>query len=545
MLSSLDITRVLAESSEFIEGGEITSVEFYRKERAVQIYIQASKKYCITLSYHPHESGFYILTAGKSRLDTSEKYRPFAREIWESEIKSIRQIPNDRIVEIEVTKGEQFFYLIFEVIGPNGNLWLLDENKNPIATLRRKSFNAREPYQIPTLPSKIDPYSLNQDKIEKLLADNPGSDPVRLLEKNIYGFDYLIALTALKSGDSPDNILENIGSILTSYTTSDSSIYAYRVKGKFQYYPFKLAKYEPDQKFSSLSVAQAKCVHESKSENEETRFRDLTLKAVKTRLKKSKRLLGKLEKDINEAAQYEKYLQFADLLKVNIKLLRRGLDSITVENLYDNNQSIEIPLDSKLTGPENIKAYSRRYRKGKEGLELLSRRKENTTQETEALEKALDLFENDFEKACNYYPELLPSNADTKEKSESLRKPYKEYQTSTGLMVLVGKTGNDNDRTTFEYARPYEMWFHASQCPGSHVVLKYPHKKFEPSKRELEEAAAAAAWASKARNSSKAPVSYTLKKYVRKPRRAKSGLVTIEREKTILVEPRELQKRDG
>jgi predicted ribosome quality control (RQC) complex YloA/Tae2 family protein len=545
MLSSLDITRVLAESSDFIEGGTITSIEFYRKERAVQIYIQASNKYCLTLSYHPHESGFYILPAGKSKLNTSEKYRPFAREIWDSEIISIKQIPNDRIVEIEVAKGKQSAYLMFEILGPNGNLWLLDEKKNPQASLRQKNFNSREPYQVPPLPSKTDPFSLNRDKIEKLLTDNPEIDPVRLLEKNIYGFDYLIALTALKSGDSPDNILSAIESILTSYKISDSPIYAYRVKGKFHYYPFKIVKYEPDEKFPSLSIAQVKCVYESKSENEETRFRDLTLKAVRTRLKKSKRLLGSLEKDINEAAQYEKYLQFADLLKVNINKLRRGLESITVENLYDNNQLLEIPLDSKLTGPENIKAYSRRFRKGKEGLDLLSRRRDNTIEETDALEKAFEMFENDFERACNYYPELLPSNSDTNEKSESLRKPYKEYQTSTGLMVLVGKTGNDNDRTTFEYARPYEMWFHASQCPGSHVVLKYPHKNFEPSKSELEEAAAAAAWASKARNASKVPVSYTLKKYVRKPRSAKSGLVTIEREKTILVEPRELQKREG
>ncbi len=544
MLSSLDITRILAESSDYIEGGIISSIEFYRKERAVQVYIQAAKKYCVTLSYHPDESGFYILPAGKSKLNTSEKYRPFAHEIWDSKINSIRQIPNDRIVEFEVTKGNLFRHLIFEILGPNGNLWFLDDSKIPIASLRRKKFDTGKPYQIPPLPPKKDPFTLNRDIIEKLLTDNPGTDPVRLLEKNIYGFDYLIALTALKSGDSPDMILRAIESILDFYNKPDSPIYVYRIKGKYQYYPFKITKYEPEEKFPSLSVAQIKCIHESKSENEESRFSELTLKAVKTRLKKSKRLLGRLESDIKEAAQYEKYLQFADLLKININKLHRGLDSITVENLYDNNRPVEISLDSKLTGPENIEAYSRRFRKGKEGLSLMTRRKENTIEEIDALEKALDIFENDFERACNYYPELLPSNAVTKEKSATLRKPYKEYQTSTGLTVLVGKTGSDNDRTTFEYARPYEMWFHTSQCPSSHVVLKYPHKKFEPSKRELEEAAAATAWASKARNSAKVPVSYTLKKYVRKPRRAKSGLVTIERETTILVEPRELQKRE-
>ena len=114
MLSSLDITRVLAESADHLNGAKITGIEFYRKERAVQLYARRKKNYCITLSFHPSRSGFYILPASKSRLETTEKYRPFAREIWSGVIEEINQLANDRIVEVKINLSKDIFFLVFE-----------------------------------------------------------------------------------------------------------------------------------------------------------------------------------------------------------------------------------------------------------------------------------------------------------------------------------------------------------------------------------------------------------------------------------------------
>jgi predicted ribosome quality control (RQC) complex YloA/Tae2 family protein len=219
------------------------------------------------------------------------------------------------------------------------------------------------------------------------------------------------------------------------------------------------------------------------------------------------------------------------------------MEQVEVEDLYDGGVAV-IPLDPKLNGPENIEQYSRRYRKGREGLEILRRRHENVRHEIDALTDALKQFDENFEEAQKRYPEMLPAPSDSSISGEGPRRPYKEYQTSTGVTLWVGKTEADNDRLTLDYARPYDLWFHASQCPGSHVVMRFPHKKFEPSKREVAEAASLAAYYSKARGSAKVPVSYTLRKYVRKPRGAKPGLVTIDNYKTIMVAPRELEKKD-
>ena len=87
-------------------------------------------------------------------------------------------------------------------------------------------------------------------------------------------------------------------------------------------------------------------------------------------------------------------------------------------------------------------------------------------------------------------------------------------------------------------ARPEDLWFHARGVSGSHVVLRRGGRKDAPGKRVIEQAAAIAAYFSKARTSRMAPVAYTEKRHVRKPRKAEPGLALMTREKVVMVEPR-------
>ncbi|MEZ4654334.1 MAG: NFACT RNA binding domain-containing protein [Candidatus Eisenbacteria bacterium] len=113
----------------------------------------------------------------------------------------------------------------------------------------------------------------------------------------------------------------------------------------------------------------------------------------------------------------------------------------------------------------------------------------------------------------------------------------RQFTIRDGWIVVVGRSNEENDYVTHSVAKQEDYWFHASGVPGSHVVLKKAGRKDNPSTKALEEAAAIAAFYSKARNSRKAPVIYTLKKYVRKPRKAKAGLAVCTNEKTIMVAP--------
>jgi predicted ribosome quality control (RQC) complex YloA/Tae2 family protein len=115
----------------------------------------------------------------------------------------------------------------------------------------------------------------------------------------------------------------------------------------------------------------------------------------------------------------------------------------------------------------------------------------------------------------------------------------RSFRTRDGWTVLVGRSNQENDYLTHRIAHPEDYWFHAHSVPGSHVVLRREGRKDNPSAKTIEEAAAIAAFFSKARHSSKAPVIYTLKKYVRKPRGARPGLAMCQREKTIMVLPKD------
>lgn len=553
MLSSLDISRILAESSRLLIEADISAVEYYRKERTVQVYFKSTKRYCLTMSFHPQRSGFYILPAGKSRLDTTEKYRPFAREVWSGKLISIIQVPNDRIIELSIENQNKRFILIMEVIGPNGNIWLLNDQRQKISSLRNKKFKAGEEYQPPPLPQKLDLSGVTTDDLARILESSSGANLARTLEKNIYGLDYYLAQAMIEDYPEASDLLknlthlrDNLHRLADAYTDAERAIYAYRIKGKTHYYSIRIKSLEAVAKFKTLSDAQRALMSESKEFGESENYVNKTIAHIEKKLKKSRRLLENNDIDIREASAYDKYLKFSDLLKINLNDLKRGMKQIIVANLHSEGEEIEIPLDAKLSPQENIKAYSRRYRKGKEGLALHQSRRVNISDEITRLSDAWECFQKDFEKASADFPELLPPTAGRTPKTMTpvVQLPYKTYLTSSGLTVFVGRSGDNNDMTTFKYARPYELWFHASQCPGSHVVLKYPNKNFQPSKQEIEETAAVAAYFSKARGSGRVPVNYTLRKYVRKPRKAKTGLVTIEREKTVFVAPRELERKE-
>jgi predicted ribosome quality control (RQC) complex YloA/Tae2 family protein len=116
------------------------------------------------------------------------------------------------------------------------------------------------------------------------------------------------------------------------------------------------------------------------------------------------------------------------------------------------------------------------------------------------------------------------------------RLPYRLYRTSGGLEVRVGRSSKDNDKLTFRHAAHGDVWLHARSVPGSHVVLRWAEEGAPPA-RDLEEAATLAALYSKARTSGTVAVDWTRRKYVRKPRGAPPGRVTLINAKTLFVAP--------
>ena len=124
-----------------------------------------------------------------------------------------------------------------------------------------------------------------------------------------------------------------------------------------------------------------------------------------------------------------------------------------------------------------------------------------------------------------------------KKKIEAVFKGARRFTSSDGFEIMVGKKAADNDFLTFRVARSLDVWMHAADYPGSHVVIRNPNRREIPNQTLLE-AAELAAFYSSGRKQTKAAVNYTQKKFVNKPKRALPGLVSLASFKTILVEPK-------
>jgi NFACT protein RNA binding domain len=121
-------------------------------------------------------------------------------------------------------------------------------------------------------------------------------------------------------------------------------------------------------------------------------------------------------------------------------------------------------------------------------------------------------------------------------------RPFRTYRSSGGLEIWVGRGAASNDTLTFHESSPRDVWLHARDAAGAHVVLRWSRDEPPPS-RDLEEAAVLAAWHSKSRGSGLVPVDWTRRKYVRKAKGGAPGLVLVQRSETIFVKPDERVER--
>ncbi len=313
---------------------------------------------------------------------------------------------------------------------------------------------------------------------------------------------------------------------------------------------------------------------------------ELLRKSLKRYLDKLGRKLNGLHTDLVEAERGPQYRSFGETLLAYAHLVPPRSAQVSLADASNPERTLEIALDPYVSAPANAARYFKRAAKCERGLrdtppriaelereiaqlraQLAAHAATDTTPEQhEAAELALEqsLFALSFtvreqikapqplpRKQLGLAPEPerrgpQPTSAAPKlrgKQPEVLGKlvPWR-YRTLEGWDVLIGRSSEGNDHLTLHMARPEDYWFHAHGCPGSHVVLRRGKGPNEPSKATLEEVASWAAFHSKARTAGKVPVNYTQKKYVRKPRGSKAGLVYIERERTLMVRPSEPPK---
>jgi len=259
---------------------------------------------------------------------------------------------------------------------------------------------------------------------------------------------------------------------------------------------------------------------------------------------KEQKLIANLRGDLEKHGDPELWKRYGDLLLANAGNAERKGNIVLVKDYYDDEvPTLAIEGDANLSVSEIAEEYFRRYTKARNGVAVIGDRIGKTEA---AIKKAIDLIQQietaietgDVEFLTSLAEPSKPkAPAGRKKKAEAAFKGARQFTSSDGLMILVGKKAADNDFLTFRLARSLDTWLHAADYPGSHVIVRNPNRQDIPN-RTLTEAAQLAAFYSDARSQAKAAVHYTQKKFVNKPRRAAPGLVSLASFKTIMVEPK-------
>lgn len=252
-----------------------------------------------------------------------------------------------------------------------------------------------------------------------------------------------------------------------------------------------------------------------------------------------------LSKTLSDSENKDKYKIYGDLLIANIYSIRQGQKTAQVQNYYENGSPVvEIALSPQLSPSENAQRYYKKYNKAKTAEIEAAKQIESAKLDLEYLESTLFAVENadTDEDLSAIRAELISEGylnrpATQKRQKQVSAKPL-HFISSDGFDVYIGKNNTQNDYLTLKFANSSDLWFHTKNIHGSHTVIKLGTDKDVPKSTVLE-AAQAAAYYSKARNSSQVPVDYTQIKNVKKPNGAKPGMVIYEHYNTVYVTPKE------
>lgn len=251
-------------------------------------------------------------------------------------------------------------------------------------------------------------------------------------------------------------------------------------------------------------------------------------------------------KSINDTKNRDYYRLCGELITANMYSIEEKADKFIAYNYYEEDMpQIEIKLDPLLTPSENANRYYNKYNKAKRTYAAATEQKRQTEDELAYLESvltAIDSAEDDSDireiKAELTAEGYIKAKKQLKEKAQNLKKAKPmHFVSSDGFDIYAGKSNLQNDELTLKTADSGDFWFHTKNIPGSHVIIKC--EGTVPPERTIFEAAVISATYSKAKNSSKVPVDYTVRKNVKKPRGAKPGMVIYEQNKTIYVDPDE------
>lgn len=469
-------------------------------------------------------------------------------------ITEITQKDSERIIEISLeTLNELGFTmskkLIFEIMGKHSNIVLVDIASGKIIdSIKRVSFDVNRVrqilpgmiYQYPPAQDKIPFREISADQLEALAADG------KTILRSVGGIAPAFAEElALRTGKARSDFMSGIMTAVESPSHDESRVYLDESGAPIDFYPVPLSELEESctvQHFDDLSSAMEFYFGKKESSNQGRQKSHDLIRSVNALLDKMYLKKKRLSEDLLKAENSEDLRLYGELLTANIHLIQPGMKSVEVTNYYDGS-TLTIPLDVKLSPSKNAQHYFKKYGKSKTAIKEKQIQLNENEAEIKYLESVLSFLENtdDVVEIESIRTELVETGYVRRRRQAGgfKEKKYKpapyRYTLSNGMSVLVGRNNKENDILTFKTAGNKDLWLHTKDIPGSHVIVQSGGVELD--EEAVWEAAAIAAYHSKARTSENVPVDYVQIKYVKKPAGAKPGMVIFTNNRTVYVNP--------
>lgn len=517
-----------------IQSGRINKIYQISKYELL-FQVRANRKnYQLLISSHPMYARVQLTSLTYPTPEAPNPLTMLFRKLLEGGyIKEIEQIDLDRILKITFAchneLGDAIEYILYiEIMGKHSNIILVGKNNKIIDCIKHisPSMNTErflQPgalYQLPPMVEKLNPFT--SDFVEDIQLTKIYQGMAPILSKEI--------LYRIDQGEDFKEIMKQID--------KSQDLYITKINDKEYFHVIELTHLQGIT--TKYALFDSLDLHFNEIDQKE-RIKQQTsnlLKFIQNEYQKNTTKLKKLKATLEDSENSDDYRIKGDLLYASLHLMQKGMISVEVDNYYDNTK-MKITLNPKLDPKANAQKYYQKYQKAKNSIDVLH-------QQIELTEKEIDYFDSLITamSQASYYDALeikeeLENEGYLKKKKQrnTIRKKkipqFQKYLTKDGIEIDIGKNNLQNDYLTFKYAHRYDMWFHAKDMPGSHVIVKA---------QDLDEytirlAAKIAAYYSKGKNSSSVPVNYTLVKTLKKPTGSKPGKVILDNYKTIYIDP--------
>lgn len=541
---------MIHELNQTLQNGRVTKIsQPYPNE--VILTIRANRtNYPVLLSANPRYARFQITQIPYTNPAVPTNFTMMLRKYLEgAKLLKIKQLDNDRVVYFEfLTRNELGdklpLLLSAEIMGRYSNVILINQSTNKIIDTikhvgmdqnRYRTLLPGATYRQPPTQNKENPFEQDSNTFEELIQKYPNREVLAdNLLKQYQGISRDNALALADKLHSSNNFVQAFNDFLAmtedpipTMNGNNFSIFADNPN---------------DKKFTTLSEMLDIFYHTKANRDRVQQQGGQLLHVIRKNLQRNKKKLKKLSNELKATENADEYRIKGEVLTTYLYQIKRGMTKITLPNFYDNNKEITISLSNQLSPSQNAQKYFKKYQKLKNAVTFINEQIELTKKEVAYLEEIQTQIElatpadlDDIKTELQQEGYIKKKQQKSKRSSRvKINKP-ESFIASDGTEILVGKNNLQNEKLTLHTAKKTDIWLHAKNIPGSHVIIKSNN----PSDETLFEAAMLAAYFSKFRSSANVPIDYVQVKNIRKPNGSKPGFVIYEGQKTLTVTPTE------